>query len=153
MHGRVTVKGLRNAILKWCVQKLTSETQRHFQGPQDIDLYAENVQVLRNFVSQIMTPSLMSSDVFVESSIELMNKLWSGLFEYWVILSFSRILRWNAVWSHLKKLKWWSAGLWLAELWQDVFDCVRLGFLEELSLPLNWDVRERGISGLQSLKN
>lgn len=76
----------------------------------------------------------MNSDIFVESSIKLMSKLWSGLFEYWVLLSFSRILKRNAVWSYLEKLKWLSAGLWLAGLWQDVFDCVRLGFLEELPL-------------------
>lgn len=113
-------------------------------------------QVLRNFVHQIMTPFLINSDVFVESSIRLMNKLWSGLFEYWDLLSFSRILKCNAVCSYLKKLKWLSAGLWLAGLWQDVFDCVWLGFLEELLLSLNrttaWDVREHGISGLWILK-
>lgn len=113
---------------------------------------AECKQVLRNFVYQIMTPFLMKSDVFVESSIKLMNKLWSGLFEYWVVLSFSRILKRNAVCNYLKKLKWLSAGLWLAGLWQDEFDCVRLGFLDELPLSLNWitawHVREHGISGL-----
>lgn len=43
-------------------------------------------------------------------------------------------------------------GFWLGGLWQGLFDCVRLGFLEELPLSQNWTttwhVWELGISGL-----
>lgn len=156
MRGCIIVKRVEECYFKMTCAKISIRTPEAFpMSPGHWSLsrqLAQCKQVLRNFVYQIMTPFLMNSDIFVESSIKLMNKLWSRLFEYWVILSFSRILRRNAVWSYLKKLKWLSAGLWLAGLWQDVFDCVRLGFLEELPLSLKrttaWDVREHRISGL-----